>query len=70
MTVGCGFGLNVPAGSVAVFSSNCFHRSGANTTQKMRRVYLAQYSAEVGARIASDPWKFIHAIGKTKRGGV
>jgi len=35
-----------PAGSIAVFSSNCFHRSGANTTSKMRRVYLAQYSAE------------------------
>ena len=35
-----------PAGSIAVFSSNCFHRSGTNTTSKMRRVYLAQYSAE------------------------
>ena len=31
---------------------------------------LAQYSAEVGARIASDPWKFIQAIGKTKGGGT
>lgn len=30
---------------------------------------LAQYSAEVGARMASDPWKFIQAIGKTKGGG-
>lgn len=35
-----------PAGSIAVFSSNCFHRSGSNTTNRMRRVYLAQYSAE------------------------
>ena len=35
-----------PAGSIAVFSSNCFHRSGTNTTPAMRRVYLAQYSAE------------------------
>lgn len=35
-----------PAGSVACFSSVCFHRSGANTTNKMRRVYLPQYSAE------------------------
>jgi ectoine hydroxylase-related dioxygenase (phytanoyl-CoA dioxygenase family) len=35
-----------PAGSIAVFSSNCFHRSGTNTTSAMRRVYLAQYSAE------------------------
>ena len=35
-----------PAGSIAVFSSNCFHRSGTNTTPRMRRVYLPQYSAE------------------------
>jgi len=35
-----------PAGSIAVFSSVCFHRSGTNSTDKMRRVYLAQYSAE------------------------
>jgi ectoine hydroxylase-related dioxygenase (phytanoyl-CoA dioxygenase family) len=36
----------VPAGSIAVFSSTCFHRSGANTTKRMRRVHLSQYSAE------------------------
>jgi ectoine hydroxylase-related dioxygenase (phytanoyl-CoA dioxygenase family) len=36
----------VPAGSVAVFSSVCFHRSGENRSPKMRRVYLTQYSAE------------------------
>jgi len=36
----------VPAGSIAVFSSVTFHRSGANSTNKMRRVYLTQYSAE------------------------
>jgi ectoine hydroxylase-related dioxygenase (phytanoyl-CoA dioxygenase family) len=36
----------VPAGSIAVFSSVCFHRSGTNTTSRMRRSYLAQYSAE------------------------
>jgi hypothetical protein len=30
---------------------------------------LAQYSAEVGARIASDPWKFIQAITQPKGGG-
>jgi ectoine hydroxylase-related dioxygenase (phytanoyl-CoA dioxygenase family) len=34
----------VPAGSLAVFSSQTLHRSGANTTKNMRRVYLAQYS--------------------------
>jgi ectoine hydroxylase-related dioxygenase (phytanoyl-CoA dioxygenase family) len=38
--------VNVPAGSIACFSSTLFHRSGANTTDRMRRVYLAQYSAE------------------------
>ncbi len=36
----------VPAGSIAVFSSRTFHRSGNNATDKMRRSYLAQYSAE------------------------
>jgi ectoine hydroxylase-related dioxygenase (phytanoyl-CoA dioxygenase family) len=35
-----------PAGSIAVFSSTCFHRSGFNTTPRMRRAYLAQYSPE------------------------
>lgn len=35
-----------PAGSIAVFSSRTFHRSGSNTTPNMRRSYLAQYSAE------------------------
>jgi len=36
----------VPAGSVAVFSSVCFHRSGENRSPRMRRVYLTQYAAE------------------------
>jgi len=36
----------VPAGSIACFSSTLFHRSGANTTDRVRRVYVAQYSAE------------------------
>ena len=36
----------VPAGSVACFSSTVLHRSGPNATDRMRRVYLAQYSAE------------------------
>jgi ectoine hydroxylase-related dioxygenase (phytanoyl-CoA dioxygenase family) len=38
--------VTVPAGSIACFSSTLFHRSGANTTDSMRRVYLAQYSSE------------------------
>jgi len=37
----------VPAGSMAVFSSTCFHRSGFNSTNKYRRVYVIQYSPEV-----------------------
>ncbi len=36
----------VPEGSIVVFSSRTLHRSGANTTNKMRRSYLAQYSSE------------------------
>jgi ectoine hydroxylase-related dioxygenase (phytanoyl-CoA dioxygenase family) len=36
----------VPAGSIACFSSVCFHRSGANKSKNMRRIYLAQYSSE------------------------
>jgi ectoine hydroxylase-related dioxygenase (phytanoyl-CoA dioxygenase family) len=34
----------VPAGSVVAFSSTALHRSGPNTTDRMRRVYVAQYS--------------------------
>jgi ectoine hydroxylase-related dioxygenase (phytanoyl-CoA dioxygenase family) len=36
----------VPAGSIACFSSTVFHRSGPNTSDRVRRVYLAQYSTE------------------------
>lgn len=36
----------VPAGSIVVFSSRTFHRSGPNMTDRYRRCYLAQYSAE------------------------
>jgi ectoine hydroxylase-related dioxygenase (phytanoyl-CoA dioxygenase family) len=35
-----------PAGSVVVFSSTVFHRSGANSTPNMRRAYAVQYSPE------------------------
>ncbi len=37
----------VPAGSVVVFSSRTFHRSGVNISSNVRRSYLAQYSKEV-----------------------
>jgi ectoine hydroxylase-related dioxygenase (phytanoyl-CoA dioxygenase family) len=36
----------VPAGSIAAFSSTVLHRSGPNATDRVRRVYVAQYSAE------------------------
>ena len=36
----------VPAGSMVCFSSVLFHSSGANSTNKLRRVYLAQYAGE------------------------
>jgi ectoine hydroxylase-related dioxygenase (phytanoyl-CoA dioxygenase family) len=38
--------VSVPAGSIACFSSTLFHRSGPNTTDRMRRVYVAQYAPE------------------------
>ena len=41
-----GVPIVAPAGSIACFSSTVFHRSGANTTDRMRRVYVAQYSVE------------------------
>lgn len=41
-----GIPIIAPAGSIACFSSTVFHRSGPNLTDKMRRVYLPQYSAE------------------------
>ena len=41
-----GIPVLVPAGSIAVFTSVNFHSSGTNTTSRMRRTYLAQYSAE------------------------
>ena len=34
-----------PAGSIAVFSSTLFHRSGLNGSQGIRRIFLPQYSA-------------------------
>jgi ectoine hydroxylase-related dioxygenase (phytanoyl-CoA dioxygenase family) len=48
----------VPAGSIACFSSTLFHRSGPNTTDRIRRVYLAQYSAE--PILSEDRWRPRH----------
>lgn len=38
--------LTVPAGSIAAFSSTVFHRTGPNTSNHPRRVYIAQYTAQ------------------------
>ena len=39
-----GSAIEAPAGSVVAFTSYNFHRSGANTSTAMRRIYLPQYS--------------------------
>jgi len=38
--------VKVPAGSIAVFSSTSFHRSGPNKTDKPRRAYAVQWAPE------------------------
>lgn len=44
---GIGEPVIAPAGSIAVFSSTCFHRSGPNVTDRMRRAYALQFAADV-----------------------
>ncbi len=39
--------LEVPAGTVVAFSNHLLHTIGANHTDRMRRVYLAQYTPGV-----------------------
>lgn len=46
----------VPAGSIVAFDSFVFHRSGPNKTEKMRRIYLPQYSSSPIARPDGKPW--------------
>ncbi|WP_380874227.1 hypothetical protein ACFB49_46570 [Sphingomonas sp. DBB INV C78] len=41
-----GVTVEVPAGSIVAFSSLLLHATGANTSDKPRRVYLAQYTSE------------------------
>lgn len=56
-----------PAGSIVLFSSFVFHSSGANTTDQMRRVFLAQYSSRPLMRAdGSKPWA--HAIPVVQHG--
>ncbi len=42
-----GVPIIAPAGSIAVFGSLTFHRSGPNLTDQMRRAYVTQYSPEI-----------------------
>jgi len=46
----------VPAGSIVAFTSYVLHRSGPNTTNRMRRVYLPQYSAQPIIRKDGKLW--------------
>ena len=39
-----GVEINVPSGSIVVFTSTSLHRSSSNLTNRPRRAYLAQYS--------------------------
>lgn len=41
-----GIAVEVPAGTLVAFSSHLLHRSTPNTTNRMRRAYLLQYSPE------------------------
>ena len=55
-----GIPVIVPAGSIAVFSSYVFHRSGPNLTNQLRRVYLPQYSPVVIRNPDSiRPWQLV-----------
>ena len=46
----------VPAGSIVAFDSFVLHRSGPNQTDRMRRVYLPQYSSAPILRPDGKPW--------------
>lgn len=39
-----GIPVIAPAGSIVAFTSYTLHRSGANTSKRMRRIYLPQYA--------------------------
>jgi ectoine hydroxylase-related dioxygenase (phytanoyl-CoA dioxygenase family) len=51
-----GDAVTVPAGSIAAFDSFVFHRSGPNKSERMRRIYLPQYSAAPILRPDGKPW--------------
>ena len=52
-----GMPVIVPAGSIVCFSSTVIHRSGPNLTDRLRRVYLLQYSKDVIMdKSGEQPW--------------
>ncbi len=51
-----GIPVVIPAGSIAVFSSYVFHRSGPNLTDRFRRIYLPQYAPTVIRNNDGKPW--------------
>lgn len=52
-----GISVTAAAGSIVCFSSMLIHRSGPNLTDRMRRVYLLQYSDQIITKKNSDePW--------------
>lgn len=53
-----GIPVIAPAGSIACFSSTLFHRSGPNTTDRMRRAFLVQYSVE--PILSADRTRVLH----------
>jgi ectoine hydroxylase-related dioxygenase (phytanoyl-CoA dioxygenase family) len=58
-----GLPVEVPTGSIICFSSVVFHRSGPNLTDRMRRVYVVQYSPEVILdRGGAKPWAGFEAF--------
>ena len=58
----------VPAGSIVAFSSYVFHRSGPNLTDKLRRIFLPQYSSSIITDQAGKPWG--HAVPFLKKGEI
>ena len=53
-----GVPIIAPAGSIACFSSYTFHRSGANTSPHLRRIYLPQYSRDPIVKPNGLLWNF------------
>ena len=64
--------VDVPAGSIVVFSSQTFHKSGVNTTPALRRAYLCQYTSEPmykpdgSLQICADPF-LVHGVNVAKQ---